>query len=103
MSIRKKFISSTSLLSAILPIDILCRATGHNFIIPFYHVVSDEACPHIENLYRFKTIREFEKDLDYLTKEYQPVGADDLDGILAGRYRGKKIMLLTFDDGLRQM
>ena len=103
MSIRKKFISVTSSLSGILPIDILCRATGHNFIIPFYHIVSDEACPHVENLYRFKTIREFEQDLDYLTKQYQPVGADDLDGILAGKYKGKKIMLLTFDDGLRQM
>ena len=103
MSIRKKFISVTSSLSGILPIDILCRATGHNFIIPFYHIVSDEACPHVENLYRFKTIREFEQDLDYLTKQYQPVGADDLDGILAGKYKGEKVMLLTFDDGLRQM
>lgn len=103
MPIRKKFISYTSPLSAILPIDLLCRCTGHNFIIPFYHIVSDEKCPHVENLYRFKNTKEFEQDLDYLAKNYQPIGADDLEGILAGKYKGRKIMLLTFDDGLRQM
>jgi peptidoglycan/xylan/chitin deacetylase (PgdA/CDA1 family) len=103
MPVRKKFISYTSPLSAILPIDLLRRCTGHNFIIPFYHIVSDEKCPHVENLYRFKNTKEFERDLDYLATHYQPVGADDLGDVLAGKYKGEKIMLLTFDDGLRQM
>ena len=103
MSIRKDFISYTSPASAILPLDTLCRLTGENFIIPFYHIVSDEPCPHISNLYRYKGIKEFERDLDYLTRHYQPIGADDLGDVTAGKYKGKKIMLLTFDDGLRQM
>ena len=103
MSIRKDFIDFTSSFSGLLPLDWLCSLTGQNFVIPFYHIVSDERCPHVENLYRFKGTTEFEKDIDYLAMHYQPVGADALPDILAGKYQGKKIMLLTFDDGLRQM
>ena len=103
MSIRKKFIGYASSVSGFLPLDILCALSGQEFIIPFYHIVSEEDCPHIKYLYRYKNIREFEQDLDYLTKHYLPVGAEALPDILAGKYKGKKIMLLTFDDGLRQM
>ena len=103
MSIRKDFIGFTSSFSGSLPLDILCTLTGQNFIIPFYHVVSDEACPHIQNLYQYKNTKEFERDLDYMAAHYMPIGADDLGNVLAGKYNRKKIMLLTFDDGLRQM
>ena len=103
MSLRKDFIDLTSSFSGFLPLDMLCSLTGQDFIIPFYHIVSDEDCPHVRNLYRYKTIKEFEQDLNYLTKQYQPIGAGDMEDVLSGRYRGKKIMLLTFDDGLRQM
>lgn len=103
MSIRKDFIDFTSSFSGLLPLDLLRSFSGQNFVVPFYHIVSDDPCPHVDHLYRFKNSKEFENDLDYLTKNYQPVGADALPDILAGRYKGKKIMLLTFDDGLRQM
>ena len=103
MSIRKDFISFTSAISQILPLGLLSAITGTDFIIPFYHVVSDEECPHIKHLYRFKNVKEFIHDIDYLARHYQPIGADALQDVLAGKYKGKKIMLLTFDDGLRQM
>jgi peptidoglycan/xylan/chitin deacetylase (PgdA/CDA1 family) len=103
MSIRKKFISLTSPFTRALPLSALTALTGQDFIIPFYHIVSDGDCPHVKNLYRFKTVKEFESDLDYLTKHYQPIAATDMPDVLAGKYKGKKIMLLTFDDGLREM
>lgn len=103
MSIRKKFISLTSPFTPALPLGMLTALTGQSFIIPFYHIVSDGDCPHVRNLYRFKTVKEFEADLDYLTKYYQPISATDMPDVLAGKYKGKKIMLLTFDDGLREM
>jgi peptidoglycan/xylan/chitin deacetylase (PgdA/CDA1 family) len=103
MSIRKKFISLTSPFASVLPLSALTALTGQDFIIPFYHIVSDGDCPHVKNLYRFKTVKEFESDLDYLTKHYQPIAATDMPDVLAGKYKGKKIMLLTFDDGLREM
>lgn len=103
MSARKSFISYTSPFTSVLPLDILTALTGHHFIIPFYHIVSDQDCPHIRHLYSFKGVKAFEKDLDYLASAYKPIGAADLEDVLAGKYKGKKIMLLTFDDGLRQM
>lgn len=103
MSVRKRFISLTSPFTAMLPLGALTALTGQHFIIPFYHVVSDEPCPHIEHLYQFKNVKQFERDLDYLTSQYTPIGASDLTDVIAGKYTGKKIMLLTFDDGLRQM
>ena len=103
MSIRKDFISSVSPVSAAIPLDLLCSLTGQDFIIPFYHVVSDEDCPHIKHLYRYKTVKEFEADIDYLAKHYQPIGVEALPDVIAGKYKGKRIMLLTFDDGLRQI
>lgn len=103
MSIRKKFISLTSPFTSVFSLDALASFTRQNFIIPFYHIVSDGDCPHVRHLYRFKNVNEFEADLDYLGKHYQPIAATDLPDVLAGKYKGKKIMLLTFDDGLREM
>ena len=103
MSIRKRFISLSSPFTSVLPLGVLTALTGQQFIIPFYHIVSDGDCPHVRHLYRFKSVKEFETDLDYLTRHYQPIGAVDLSDVVAGKYAGKKIMLLTFDDGLREM
>lgn len=103
MSVRKDFISFTSPYTTALSLRVLTALSGHHFIIPFYHIVTDEECPHIDCLYLHKGVKAFEEDLDYLASEYLPIGASDLDDVLAGRYKGRKIMLLTFDDGLRQM
>lgn len=103
MSIRKQFIGYTSKLSGILPIDLLAAATGHQFIIPFYHIVSDGDCPHVKQLYSFKNVKQFTADIEWLAREYQPLAATDLPDIIAGKYKGKKTMLLSFDDGLREM
>lgn len=103
MSLRKDFIGFSSSFSRSLPLDTLCTLTGQHFIIPFYHVVSDEACPHIDRLYSFKNTKQFEQDIDYLALHYQPIAGAQLPDVLSGKYKGKKIMLLTFDDGLRQM
>lgn len=86
----------------LLPIDMLASLSGQKFILPFYHIVSNNDCPHIKNLYRVKTEREFETDLDFLLKHYQPIGANDLNDVLAGKFSNEKTFLLTFDDGLRE-
>ncbi|HLP52042.1 MAG TPA: polysaccharide deacetylase family protein [Chitinophagales bacterium] len=89
-------------LPGLLPVDALASLSGQNFILPFYHIVSNADCPHIKNLYRVKTEKEFEADLDFLLKHYQPIEANDLNDALAGKFRNKKTFLLTFDDGLRE-
>lgn len=70
--------------------------------MPFYHIVSNDDCKHIKHLYPVKTVQQFEADLDYLLRHYQPIEATDLNDVLNGKYNGKRIFLLTFDDGLRE-
>lgn len=103
MLIRRKFIGVVSPWSSLLPLGALRAVTGQRFILPFYHLISNDDCKHVKHLYRYKNPAEFEADLDYLALNYEPIGAGDLGNVLNGKYRNKKIMLLSFDDGLRQM
>jgi len=103
MSIRKKFIGATAGISSVLPLNLLAGITGQRFIMPFYHIVSNTPCPHVKHLYRVKTEKEFIADIDYLARNYTPIATTDLPDVLNGKYKGKKIMLLSFDDGLSEM
>lgn len=103
MSFRKKFIGAASSFSSMLPLGALTAISGQRFILPFYHIVSNNDCKHVKHLYRYKNTAQFESDLDYLARNYKPIAAEDLEGVLQGKYKGQNIMLLTFDDGLREM
>jgi len=49
------------------------KIANHSFVAPFYHVVSDEPLPHVEQLYNIKTIQQFKDDLDFLLKHFKPI------------------------------
>jgi len=66
--------------------------------LPFYHVVSDEKLPHILN-YPYRNILQFEKELDFFLAHFQPVSLDEL---VTKGCAGKKVLHLSFDDGLRE-
>ena len=74
-----------------------------DYCIPLYHTISDETLPHLKHLYPYKSEKEFEKDLDYLLKYFNFV---DWDGFRrfqeSGNRGGKKVALLTFDDGFSE-
>ena len=73
------------------------------FIIPYHHLVSDEPLPYIKTLYDFKNSGQFEADLDFLLRHFEPVSLTGLISEAQGeRTSGKKKFLVTFDDGLRQ-
>jgi len=87
-----------------IPFSVFDRMTREFLIIPYYHIVSDSEVLHVKNLYRNKTIRQFKEDLDFLLKHYSPVGLREvLSSIKADRPPLKKIFLLTFDDGFREI
>jgi len=74
------------------------------FLVPYYHIVSDEKLPHICNLYRYKNLNQFIKDIDFIALHYNPVSLTDLiDFIKNGRAIKNKSFLLTFDDGYKEM
>jgi peptidoglycan/xylan/chitin deacetylase (PgdA/CDA1 family) len=65
---------------------------------PFYHVVSNEKLPHIVN-YNYRNISQFEKELDFYLKYFKPVSLAEL---ISEKDSGKKIIHLSFDDGLKE-
>ena len=64
-----------------------------------YHTVSDRQLPHIESLYRCKSVAQFRCDLDFLRRSYHMVGYRDLERA-RGSSNGKPLAVITFDDGL---
>lgn len=66
--------------------------------LPFYHVVSNEKLPHILN-YPYRNLQEFENELDFFLKHFQPVSLAELASV---ECRHKKVFHLSFDDGLRE-
>lgn len=77
--------------------------TGKQLILPFYHTVSNDYLPHIQHLYRYNNVKEFERDLDLMVKHFEPIPLDELlESNGNGAYFSKPSMHLTFDDGLRE-
>jgi len=90
-------------LSRLFSLSFLRRKCDLSVLLPFYHLVSDEVCPHISALYRVRTVRQFEADLDYLCAHFEPIDLPTL----AAQQKGEKRLSrpsfhLSFDDGLRQ-
>jgi len=82
----------------------LIRFSGQKILLPLYHLVSNYEVAHIKNLYPTRNLELFERDLDFLCKNFNPVSLDELEGIIhSGRKIEKPIFHLTFDDGLRQI
>lgn len=101
MSISKKIFYNAV---AALPISVLKRASGIKTLFPYHHTVSDHPLEHIRHLYSYKNSTQFEKDLDYLLRNFNPVSVADLEAAMqSGRPLKKGGFLLTFDDGFREV
>lgn len=101
MSISKKIFYK---IVAALPISLLKRASGISTLLPYHHTVSDQPLEHIRHLYSYKNGKQFEQDLDFLLRHFEPVRVDDLvKGASNGNKQNKGSFLLTFDDGFREV
>ena len=78
----------------------LIDKSGIKIIFPFYHAVSDENLPHIQNLYSYPSVKQFTSGLDFILKYFEPMHPDELKDLSA---ISKNKFLLSFDDGLRAM
>jgi peptidoglycan/xylan/chitin deacetylase (PgdA/CDA1 family) len=74
----------------------------HPVIFPFYHVVSDQDCPHLKNLYRVPGVQQFEKDLDGLLHFMNPVSIEQAIRDFRKNSWAKPSFHISFDDGLRE-
>jgi peptidoglycan/xylan/chitin deacetylase (PgdA/CDA1 family) len=89
----------------ILPVRVLSKAAQINPAIYYYHMVSDdENVQHVKNLYTYKNIQGFKKDIEFLLKNFEPISLFNLLEALEGKRQIKKgSFLLTFDDGFNEM
>jgi len=73
-------------------------------INPFYHTVSDEYLPHIHPLYTPKNRSEFTKDIDFLSRNFEPVDINKVYSyVKQKKLPEKNVFHLSFDDGLREV
>ena len=81
----------------------LCRRCEVNPLVVYYHLVSDHDVPHVSNLYTFRNVAQFKRDLDVLLRFFHVVSLQELLRSLDGQQDlPKKSFLLTFDDGLSE-
>lgn len=94
--------SAAAKIATLLPYISLVKFSGRDFILPFYHLVSDENLAHINQLYQVRGTALFEKDLDFLLKYYEPIDLAQLIAFNKGNLKkaSKPFMHLSFDDGL---
>ena len=79
------------------------RQTGKKLVLPFYHAISDIPPAHIRHLYRVKSQREFNEDLEQILKYYEPASPAIFKEGRASRYAGKPAFVLSFDDGFSEV
>ncbi len=86
------------------PRAILARTIHFPLLAPFYHLVSDDHPPHIKYLFRYRTIAEFKRDIEFFLQDYHPISLDEiLLHIRTGKALSRKSFFLSFDDGLREI
>ena len=82
----------------------LSRLTGMTLVSVYYHMVCDDEVPHTKHLYPHKNTNQFRDDLDYLASQYDIVSLSDvLVHVETGKTLPERALLLTFDDGFREM
>jgi peptidoglycan/xylan/chitin deacetylase (PgdA/CDA1 family) len=83
-----------------LPLQALVALVPRDLICIFYHVVSDRPVVHTDHLYTHRPLELFEKDLQFLAKNYAPISYTDLRrNREEKRPLPKKAVHLSFDDG----
>jgi peptidoglycan/xylan/chitin deacetylase (PgdA/CDA1 family) len=99
----KKARQILSLVAPLIPLNPMIRVSGQNLIFPLYHAASDNSPVHLRHLYKIRTSKEFEKDIDVLCQYYEPLSPEILNTPGMFNKRSKPGFILSFDDGLREI
>ena len=87
-----------------IPLDQWHRLTDVNLLVPHWHIVSDDDLPHVSGIYKYRNLREFNADLEFLLRNYVPVSLQDVLRHLDGTDKlPDRCFLPTFDDGFREV
>lgn len=85
-------------------LNMLHKMAGVNPLIINYHMVSDKHLPYIVNLYRYRNINSFNKEIKFLARNYHVLGLQEFIHIIRTDAKlPDKSLLITFDDGFREI
>lgn len=79
------------------------RTSGVNPLIIYYHVVRDERLAHISDLYMFRSVSQFKRDMEVLLRHFRVLTLKEL--LMCRKERRPppaNSFMLTFDDGLSE-
>lgn len=91
-------------ISSGIPFKLLNSLVNSRIFPIVYHTVGEVATmPYLQGLYHVPSGEDFEKDIDFLLKNYKPVGLKEIsDFIKTGYLPGNgPFFFLSFDDGLK--
>ncbi|MFT5167639.1 MAG: peptidoglycan/xylan/chitin deacetylase (PgdA/CDA1 family) [Saprospiraceae bacterium] len=102
---KKRLLKIFQPLATKIPLEWLISISGQRLFLPFYHSVQNEVpLSHIQHLYPLRTVKNFEKDIDFLLKNYTPIDLRGLvDQLKSGKPFEANTFFLSFDDGLREV
>ena len=87
-----------------LPLHSQFRLAGLKLLSVYYHTSWDESPSYFRGNYQVKSPAEFERDLDLLIGNFEPVSLDE---VLSGRFSAANSdripLFLSFDDGYREL
>jgi peptidoglycan/xylan/chitin deacetylase (PgdA/CDA1 family) len=90
--------SKRSIIEKIIRLTAIKASYPLNYMIPVYHSVSDEGIPHIKHVINYKSRKQFERDIDYMAKNFQFTDWDFFRENIE-KPASKPLALMTFDDG----
>ncbi|MFA5648365.1 MAG: polysaccharide deacetylase family protein [Bacteroidales bacterium] len=93
----------TKAISIACPTKTLIRTVKPDIVSVFYHTISNKPLPHLKHLYPVLTPKQFTQDLEFLLKHFTPININDLVGESKSSKRKKPALLLSFDDGFREV
>ncbi len=92
-----------SLAAPLIPLRPMIQVSGQKMIFPMFHAVSDQSPIHLKHLYKIRTSKEFEEDIDELCRFFEPLPPEVLRAPGKLKKRTKPGFILSFDDGLREI
>lgn len=96
MSFKTKFFRIVNPISKMIYFDKLSGLLPVDNLILVYHLVSDDDLKHAKHLFPYRSVRQFENDLDFLSKHFEFISWEDY---INQKKTKKPGLLLTFDDG----
>ncbi|PZU86024.1 MAG: hypothetical protein DI529_09255 [Chryseobacterium sp.] len=96
MSIKTKFFRIINPITKRFSFEKFSGLLPFENLILVYHLVSDEDVKHVKHLFPYRSVKQFEKDIDFLSKHFEFIDWEDY---LNKKKTSKPSILLTFDDG----